>query len=69
NTTVGVTMRRPVQSDELRKIGNRKETEASGGITEVNLRAYADSGVTYISLGALTHSVKSLDIHFKVKSL
>ena len=51
------------------EIGNRKETEASGGITEVNLRAYADSGVTYISLGALTHSVKSLDIHFKVKSL
>lgn len=37
-------------------------TEASGGITFDNLRAYAESGVEYISLGALTHSVKALDI-------
>ena len=37
-------------------------TEASGGITLENLRAYAESGVEYISLGALTHSVKALDI-------
>ncbi|SOC36525.1 carboxylating nicotinate-nucleotide diphosphorylase [Ureibacillus acetophenoni] len=37
-------------------------TEASGGITLENLRSYAESGVQYISLGALTHSVKALDI-------
>ena len=37
-------------------------TEASGGITFNNLRSYAESGVDYISLGALTHSVKALDI-------
>ncbi|MDI7740519.1 carboxylating nicotinate-nucleotide diphosphorylase [Lysinibacillus fusiformis] len=37
-------------------------TEASGGITFNNLRSYAESGVDYISLGAITHSVKALDI-------
>lgn len=37
-------------------------TEASGGITIDNLRSYAESGVEWISLGALTHSVKALDI-------
>ncbi|MDX8341987.1 carboxylating nicotinate-nucleotide diphosphorylase [Rossellomorea sp. YZS02] len=40
-------------------------TEASGGITRENLRAYAETGVQYISLGYLTHSVKSLDISAK----
>lgn len=37
-------------------------TEASGGITVDNLRAYAESGIEWISLGALTHSVKAFDI-------
>jgi nicotinate-nucleotide pyrophosphorylase (carboxylating) len=41
-------------------------TEASGGITEVNLSEYAHTGVGYISLGYLTHSVKSLDISARV---
>jgi nicotinate-nucleotide pyrophosphorylase (carboxylating) len=41
------------------------ETEASGGITIDNIRRYAETGVDYISIGALTHSVKSLDISFK----
>jgi nicotinate-nucleotide pyrophosphorylase (carboxylating) len=41
------------------------ETEASGGITEHNIRAYADTGIHYISVGALTHSVKSLDMSLK----
>lgn len=40
-------------------------TEASGGITEDNVRQYARCGVDYVSLGALTHSVKSLDISLK----
>jgi len=48
-------------------IANRCETEASGGITLANLSAYAEAGVDFISLGMLTHSVKSLDISFKIK--
>ncbi|MFM2290458.1 MAG: hypothetical protein RIS29_271 [Bacteroidota bacterium] len=46
-------------------IGGRFETESSGGITFDTLRDYAECGVDYISVGALTHSVKSLDISFK----
>ncbi len=41
------------------------ETEASGGITLGNIRAYAETGVQFISVGALTHSVKSLDMSLK----
>ncbi|UQD52880.1 carboxylating nicotinate-nucleotide diphosphorylase [Bacillus methanolicus] len=41
-------------------------TEASGGITLENLAAYRDTGVDYISLGFLTHTIKSLDISVKV---
>jgi nicotinate-nucleotide pyrophosphorylase (carboxylating) len=48
-------------------IGNQCETEASGGIGLHNLKEYALSGVTYISLGYFTHSVKALDISFKTK--
>ena len=46
-------------------IGNTCETESSGGITIDNIRAYAECGVDYISVGALTHSIKSLDISLK----
>lgn len=46
-------------------VGGRKETESSGGITIENLRAYGETGVDYISVGALTHSVKGLDMSFK----
>lgn len=42
-------------------------TEASGGITRDNVRAYAETGVQYISLGYLTHSVRSLDISAKAE--
>jgi len=48
-------------------IGNEIETEASGGITIDNARGYAETGVNYISIGALTHSVKSLDLSLLVK--
>ena len=41
--------------------------EASGGITEKTLRAYGETGVDYISVGALTHQVKSLDLSLKAK--
>jgi nicotinate-nucleotide pyrophosphorylase (carboxylating) len=47
-------------------IGGAFKTEASGGITESTLRQVADCGVDYISVGALTHSVKSLDLSLKV---
>ena len=46
-------------------IGGRFETESSGGITETTIREYALAGVDYISVGALTHSIKSLDMSFK----
>lgn len=46
-------------------IGGRYETESSGGITLDTLRDYADAGVDFISVGALTHSVKGLDMSFK----
>jgi len=48
-------------------IGGRFETEASGGITEKNLRKYAETGVDYISMGALTHQIKSLDMSLKAE--
>ena len=46
-------------------IGSTCETESSGGITIDTIRAYAECGVDYISVGALTHSIKSLDISLK----
>ncbi|GAB3932395.1 carboxylating nicotinate-nucleotide diphosphorylase [Larkinella terrae] len=46
-------------------IDGRIITEASGGIDENNLRAYAETGVDYISSGALTHQVRSLDMSLK----
>ncbi len=46
-------------------IGGRYETESSGGITFNTLRDYAETGVDFISVGALTHSVKGLDMSFK----
>ena len=46
-------------------VGGRFETESSGGITLENLRQYGVAGVDFISVGALTHSVKGLDMSFK----
>jgi len=43
-------------------IDGKYETEASGGITETTIREYAETGVDYISVGALTHQIKSLDM-------
>jgi nicotinate-nucleotide pyrophosphorylase (carboxylating) len=48
-------------------INGKCETEASGGITLNNIEDYARAGVDFISLGMLTHSIKSLDISFKIK--
>lgn len=49
----------------LPSIPSTIETEASGGITLETIRAFAETGVNYISVGALTHSVKSLDMSLK----
>lgn len=46
-------------------IGDAAETESSGGITLANVRDYALCGVDYISIGALTHHIKSLDMSLK----
>jgi nicotinate-nucleotide pyrophosphorylase (carboxylating) len=55
--------------DKLREavllVANQCVTEASGGIVENNIRAVAETGVDYISVGALTHSYKSLDMSLK----
>ena len=52
-------------SEAVRRIAGRYETESSGGITFDTLRSYAECGVDFISVGALTHSVKSLDMSLK----
>ncbi|UYZ58287.1 carboxylating nicotinate-nucleotide diphosphorylase [Hymenobacter latericus] len=58
-----------MKPDTLREavalVGGRFPTEASGGITEHTIRAVAETGVDFISVGALTHSVKSLDLSLK----
>lgn len=52
-------------SEAVKIVAGRKETESSGGITLSNLRQYGEAGVDFISVGALTHSVKGLDMSFK----
>jgi nicotinate-nucleotide pyrophosphorylase (carboxylating) len=51
--------------DAVDMIEGKFITEASGGITIDNVREYAECGVDYVSIGALTHSVKSLDLSLK----
>ena len=51
--------------DAVALVGGKVETESSGGITFDTLRAYGETGVDFISVGALTHSVKGLDMSFK----
>jgi nicotinate-nucleotide pyrophosphorylase (carboxylating) len=55
----------PLLKEAVDLIGGRFLTEASGGIVEENVADYAACGVDYISMGALTHSVKSLDLSLK----
>ncbi|MCS6980704.1 MAG: carboxylating nicotinate-nucleotide diphosphorylase [Flavobacteriales bacterium] len=58
----------PAQLEKAVKcVNSRFETEASGGIDEDNVLEYALTGVMYISSGALTHSVKSLDVSLKIR--
>jgi len=48
-------------------VGGQVKLEASGGITLTNAAAYAQSGVDYLAIGALTHSAKALDIGLDLK--
>ncbi len=51
--------------EAVRLIDHQVETESSGGITMETIRSYAECGVDYISVGALTHQIKSLDLSLK----
>ncbi|QQR99236.1 MAG: carboxylating nicotinate-nucleotide diphosphorylase [Sphingobacteriales bacterium] len=51
--------------EAVKLINNQYETEASGGITLETIASYAETGVNFISVGALTHSVRSLDLSLK----
>ena len=59
NFTVDMTRR------AVEMVAGRLETESSGGITIDTIRDYAECGVDFVSVGALTHSVKGLDMSFK----
>lgn len=56
----------PLLKEAVALIGDRYDTEASGGITEDNIREFAETGVDYVSSSAMTHSVKSLDLSLKI---
>ncbi len=57
----------PALRQAVQLVDGRCETEASGGIHPGNVRAYALTGVDYISSGSLTHSVRALDMHFRIE--
>ncbi len=58
----------PAQAEEwIRLIGGRATVELSGGITLDTVRAYADTGADFISVGAITHSARAVDIHFQLE--
>ena len=60
--TPGASCARPSRSSR-----GRAQTEASGGITLDNVRAIAETGVDFISVGALTHGARSLDVSLEVR--
>jgi len=51
------------------RTGGRVRVEVSGGITADNIRSYAETGVDYISVGALTHSAPAVDINFRIEPM
>ena len=57
----------PTTVEALKLINGQYETECSGGITEKTIVSVAETGVDYISVGALTHSFKSLDLSLKIQ--
>ena len=60
----------PAEAKEwIRAIGGRATVELSGGITLETVRAYAEAGADFISVGAITHSARAVDIHFQLELL
>ena len=55
----------PTTTKAVKMVNGKYETESSGGITIDTIRDYAECGVDFVSIGALTHSVKGLDMSFK----
>jgi nicotinate-nucleotide pyrophosphorylase (carboxylating) len=56
----------PILHEAVAVVNGRFETEASGGVTLFNVRKYAQSGVNFVSAGALTHSAQPLDLSLKI---
>jgi len=56
----------PILTEAVALVNGQYETEASGGITLHNVRAFAETGVNYVSSGALTHSAGTLDMSLKI---
>lgn len=56
----------PILSEAVAMVNGKFDTEASGGITLHNVRSYAETGVNYISSGAITHSAGTLDMSLKI---
>ena len=56
-------------SEAVKLINHRAQVEVSGGVTEDTAAGYARAGADIISMGALTHSVKSLDISLDVREI
>jgi nicotinate-nucleotide pyrophosphorylase (carboxylating) len=57
----------PILAEAVAIVNNRFETEASGGVTLHTIRKIAETGVQFISVGALTHSAGSLDLSLKIQ--
>jgi nicotinate-nucleotide pyrophosphorylase (carboxylating) len=55
--------------EAVRRASGRAETEASGGVTLDNVRTIAETGVDYVSVGALTHSAPALDLSMALELL
>ena len=53
--------------EAVREVAGRAKTEASGGVTLETVRAIAETGVDFVSVGALTHSARSLDVSLEVR--
>ena len=56
-----------MMAEAVKLINHKYETEASGGINELNIKAVAETGVDFISIGALTHQIKSIDMSLKAE--
>jgi nicotinate-nucleotide pyrophosphorylase (carboxylating) len=59
-------MSAPELAEAVELTGGRSKLEASGGVTLDNVRAVAESGVDFVSIGALTHSARALDVSMEV---